>query len=1019
MAGLVVGISLRSWARLVAPGLGLFSLLLGVSILPSTVSAKALVAADGQTGDPDYTCSADKPCALGCCNHNGICGMGPDFCSAENCVNSCDAKSECDPSNWGPQYAANEKCPLNVRFVCCSKYGFCGTTPEFCGDTQVASPSCPGGKSANKRTIGYYEGWGVGRACDAMLPEQIPVAAYTHINFAFAMIDPVSFAIAPMSDGDVDLYPRLTGLKELYPNLKVWISIGGWSMNDPDQPTATTFSDVAGSAANQQKFFASLISFMSQYGFDGVDIDWEYPVAPERSGRPEDFTNYPTFLQNLRNAFQAAGKSWGLTITMPSSFWYLQHFDIAKLEPIVDWFNMMADVLAYIAAHTNLTEIDQSMKLLWRNGINPEKVVLGLGFYGRSYTLQDSSCNTAGCPFTAGGPAGPCTNSVGTLSYGEIQQLIQAGAQPVLDSTAAVQTLTYGGGNNWVSYDDETTLKMKVDYANDHCLGGTMVWAASTDDSNGSAAQALAAASGFVIGPQGTHIGLVVPGTSALTQTLTGDGGDTPCTSGRRSLCCPTSGGSSFIPETCGWYRNAFHDTCTPGCPQDKVQLAVDSAGANCVRGYGSFCCDPPVNTLDGRNSPQVKDFYYLVDDFMNNGRCSSANDASIPKRKKRQSTSAPFIFDSNLMAQKLLNLLWAWARQPTSKPYVTPFHDVWDERVTAYGNKFPKFDIMANAMLSYNPIEGTSVDFLENVLCNGRFGEDSLRDQQAAATYLCTRVAPSLSGRNFDAASSNYTDSGNANQLTKREFFNNFVLGSSEPGLPTAGDAIAAVVAGELRPEYYTFFRYSATEIEMEAVFLLGSNPNSILENMRRLSYHNFLVMHIHFNPTLTSGGRLAVSQINIRHAATIRQVETTNAGAPIPGQYTAGLSETGGTSTFRCLTPDSALDPATTAEGETPRERLTIQLVRMLNGWGANGDLFNQNNPDLTTCLRVERGPRTGNVKKDANTKKPIPMFNGGRFAEGNGHVAFRPNGDLYNPLTSNGGDIVNTEGFYTPAS
>jgi GH18 family chitinase len=55
---------------------------------------------------------------------------------------------------------------------------------------------------------------------------------------------------------------------------QVWISIGGWSMNDPDQPTATTFSDLAGSTANQQKFFASLISFMSEYGFDGVDIDW-------------------------------------------------------------------------------------------------------------------------------------------------------------------------------------------------------------------------------------------------------------------------------------------------------------------------------------------------------------------------------------------------------------------------------------------------------------------------------------------------------------------------------------------------------------------------------------------------------------------------------------------------------------------------------------------------------------------------------------------------------------------------
>ena len=54
-----------------------------------------------------------------------------------------------------------------------------------------------------------------------MLPEQIPVAAYTHINFAFAMIDPVSFAVALMSEGDADLYARLTALKASYPGLQV------------------------------------------------------------------------------------------------------------------------------------------------------------------------------------------------------------------------------------------------------------------------------------------------------------------------------------------------------------------------------------------------------------------------------------------------------------------------------------------------------------------------------------------------------------------------------------------------------------------------------------------------------------------------------------------------------------------------------------------------------------------------------------------------------------------------------
>ena len=96
-------------------GLGLFMvLLIVVFVLVDTASAKALVATDGQTGDPDYTCGPDKPCAIGCCGQNNVCGMGPDYCSAANCINSCDAKSECDPANWGSQYAASEKCPLNV-----------------------------------------------------------------------------------------------------------------------------------------------------------------------------------------------------------------------------------------------------------------------------------------------------------------------------------------------------------------------------------------------------------------------------------------------------------------------------------------------------------------------------------------------------------------------------------------------------------------------------------------------------------------------------------------------------------------------------------------------------------------------------------------------------------------------------------------------------------------------------------------------------------------------------------------
>ncbi|KAL9578954.1 MAG: hypothetical protein Q9203_006905 [Teloschistes exilis] len=340
-----------------------------------------------------------------------------------------------------------------------------------------------------------------------MYPEAIPVGAYTHLNFAFAFVDPISFEVAPMSESDKELYPRFTGLKNLSPGLQTWISIGGWSMNDPDQPTHATFSTLASSNDAQNKFFSSLLSFMATYGFDGVDIDWEYPVAPERSGNPIDQQNYEVFLYNLKSALGSNGHNYGLTITIPSSYWYMRNFDLSGIAKHIDWFNVMTYDLhgtwdstdkyigAVVNAHTNLTEINQTMDLLWRNNINPDQVVLGLGFYGRSFTLTDPSCTHAGCPFSSGGNPGECSASAGTLTFAEIQRLVAAGAQETLVQDAAVKQAVFGG-NQWVSYDDAETFKMKIDYANSKCLGGTMVWAVSTDDSKGSAAAALSRSTG-------------------------------------------------------------------------------------------------------------------------------------------------------------------------------------------------------------------------------------------------------------------------------------------------------------------------------------------------------------------------------------------------------------------------------------------------------------------------------------------------------------------------------------------
>ena len=286
-------------------------------------------------------------------------------------------------------------------------------------------------------------------------------------------------------------------------------------MNDPG-PYRTTFSDMAKSIAHQDAFFESVVTFLFQHNFDGVDIDWEYPVADDRGGTPADYDNLATMLQRFRERLNRSGKKFGLSITLvrlslllptlpisfcllinlptqPASYWYLRGFDIVNIEPHIDFFNMMTydihgtwdssvkSIGPYAFAHTNMTEIDQALELLWRNNINPERVNLGLGFYGRSFTMKDASCLSAGCEFTDGAQGGACTGTAGVLSAAEIVKIIEAGATVTFDPVAAVKIVTWGG-NQWVSWDDAQTLKIKQDFANRRCLGGTFVWAVDLDD---------------------------------------------------------------------------------------------------------------------------------------------------------------------------------------------------------------------------------------------------------------------------------------------------------------------------------------------------------------------------------------------------------------------------------------------------------------------------------------------------------------------------------------------------------
>ncbi|KAI2465893.1 hypothetical protein F4781DRAFT_424486 [Annulohypoxylon bovei var. microspora] len=432
--------------------------------------------------------------------------------------------------------------------ACCGTNGLCGYSPTECGAATT-------------------------RACQPVDPEDLNLNGFTHINFAFAFFDPKTFAIAPMDDTSGLLYERFTGLKDTHNGLETWISVGGWSFTDPG-PTRSAFSDMSSNAANRKKFINELINFMEHYGFDGVDLDWEYPQADDRGGVTADKANYISLVKEMRAAF---GDKYGITLTLPTSYWYLQHFDLESIQPNVNWFNFMAYDLhgvwdaqsqfvgPYIAPHTNVSEIDLGMDLLWRAGLKPENVVLGMGWYGRSFTLADPSCNTPNgvCKFTGGAKAGECSQASGILDLQEIKDIVWAMDQ--VDQSADNGLAPASGVT---TQDQEDAGQMR-----DDLVAGVTCY--STD-----------------CGAK------CKKGTNEVTQ-MNGQPGKLS-TSGRcnkgeyRSLCCD----DGTTMGTCKWRGfRGIGLSCMGGCADGETEVVQDtnnhgkSGDQTCTGGIQSYCC--------------------------------------------------------------------------------------------------------------------------------------------------------------------------------------------------------------------------------------------------------------------------------------------------------------------------------------------------------------------------------------------------------------------------------------------
>lgn len=172
-----------------------------------------------------------------------------------------------------------------------------------------------------------------------MTPDEIPVHDITHLIFAFGFVTPDEYRITNMPDARPALFREVGELKNKNPDLKIQIALGGWTHNDPGM-WQTVFSDMVSTAETRATFIDNLLGFLRQYGYDGVDFDWEYPGAEDRGGKDADGKNYVKLLKELQAEMQSRGEIYLVTYTAPTSYWYLRHFDIKGMSNYVDWINL-------------------------------------------------------------------------------------------------------------------------------------------------------------------------------------------------------------------------------------------------------------------------------------------------------------------------------------------------------------------------------------------------------------------------------------------------------------------------------------------------------------------------------------------------------------------------------------------------------------------------------------------------------------------------------------------------------